>query len=811
MTRPDHYNQAVLLECGTAVDVACMRDAVAQLLDGHPSLRTAYGSDAGGRIARLTAGRRLDTVSVSTVPDGDEAAVERHIEQQAQAAQETIALADGRLFHAHVFKCDSGADQLLLVAHHVAVDVISWRILVADLSRLYANLQSGTPAPLPPHRHSFWDWAGHFDKHRPALQANAAAWLAGQPANTEGAARTVWLGFTRAETAALVDELPAAVGAPFHVILLAAFALVVACYQRTTRLVVDVESHGRVVCDDDIDISRVVGWHTSTYPLALPVNQRSLRDTVSLVAHAMSTVPDLGVAYGLEEAAANRHAAAQVSAPVCFNYLGHVNFGHEPRFALQLSKYAPGRARADANHRGHALKFAARLCDGQLVADLSFPDHLDEEDMRTVMAALKSELMTLMGRPPAPAALPTETGTRTGLITYVPRQLLSSEDPPAAQRAYHRVLLNGAAGYLGIHVLMELLQQSQARVVCLVRGRDGTSAAQRLRAAVSWYFPGTPLATFGDRVRIIEADVAQPRLGLAPQLYDELSASIDAVYHFAADTRLFGQAEDFRRNNVLPVQACIDFAQQRRPKDLHYMSTLAVCGVNPGPEPVVFSEDALDVGQSFQNFYESSKCDAERLVHQFRMTGQRGFIYRSGNVAAHSRTGRFQRNAQDNRFVQFLAACVKVGKLPRDCGEPMVFSPIDEVAAGIVAISLHPALQGGTFHVDSVHETPMRQVFDALMEMGVPLEESGHPTFASLFRAAADSADPDVALGYFWAMRPSRNVRFSHARTHQLLHELGRGFRQLDAAWLRDVVRALAEQGVFGAAATTEEPFKLQA
>jgi thioester reductase-like protein len=203
------------------------------------------------------------------------------------------------------------------------------------------------------------------------------------------------------------------------------------------------------------------------------------------------------------------------------------------------------------------------------------------------------------------------------------------------------------------------------------------------------------------------------------------------------------------------------------------------------------------VGQEFQNHYEATKYQAEGLVRRFEAAGCRGFIYRSGNVSGHSRTGRFQRNARDNRLVQFLAACAKLGQLPRALGEPVVLSPIDEVAAGIVAISLDGASAGGVYHVDSMQPIGMDRLFGALRSVGIRLEASPQPDFLSLFSAARDTKDADLALGYFWATRKPRNVRYNHERTHQVLQRLGHGFRTLDDAWLTRFVQSLADAGVF--------------
>ncbi|WP_437644111.1 amino acid adenylation domain-containing protein [Sorangium sp. So ce362] len=813
LAAPDHYNQAVLLECGVEVDADVMRRALGQLISNHASLRTAYGRDALGDLGRVVAAEDAEgAMDVSFIAaNTSEASFEDHIEEVSQRVQQSLSLADGRLLRCHLFKRASGPDHLLLVAHHVAVDMISWRVLVSELARLYSDHRAGTCSPVAPSRTTFWGWVAHIEEHKSTLYSNGGAWLDATAAaarltaprydasNTDGAAHTLWIGFSEEETRLLLRDVTTDLGTPIHVVLLGTFAFCLARRRGLRELGVDVESHGRVAFDDSVDVSRVVGWHTSTFPVLIDVSEGSVRHTVASAASAVREVRDLGVAYGvLRRDGAREELPATPSAAVCYNYLGDIDFGHDPRFPVTPARYDIGRARAKRNHRGHELKLTARIVGGQLALDLSFPGTWGGAEMTAVMQDMKRELAALLGwSAPAPRIV-AEPGTRTGLITYVPPDLVA-QTAARLRPPYGAVLLTGATGYLGVHVLHELLSRSRAHVYCLVRGKEGSSAAQRLRAAFDWYFPGASLDRLVGRCTVIEGDVALELFGLSPGLYAHLAAETDAIYHFAADTRLFGSDEEFRRTNLTPVQTCIELAMHRRPKDLHYMSTLAVSGVNPAPEPVSFSEDSLDVGQEFQNHYESTKYMAERLIKGFEAAGGRGFIYRSGNVSGHSRTGRFQRNARENRLVQLLAACAKVGKVPRQIEDTIALSPIDQVAAGIVAISLDPHTRGGVFHVDSPYEVALEQVFDALRRSGIALERSEHASFSSVFGAVREQEDSDLALGYFWASRKPRNVRYNHDRTHQLLWRLGCSFSELGEEWLSKFTRSLAREGVFGA------------
>jgi thioester reductase-like protein/non-ribosomal peptide synthase protein (TIGR01720 family) len=618
------------------------------------------------------------------------------------------------------------------------------------------------------------------------------------PGNTEDSALTIWLGLSRQETSLLVSALRANRELPLHAAILATFAGALLDADGDTHLAVDIESHGRLALDRSVDISRVVGWFTSIYPLTLPANDGGL-DAVRSVAAMIAEVPQLGIAYGMFADALPGAPRREPVSTLCFNYLGEFHLPRGQGLALAPSRYSPGCARGGANNRVHPLKFTARIFDGHLVADLSFaPAAYPLPRMRQVMAETRRRLLALVDLTGAPMEMLVEEGTSTGLVHYAPAALMLEPPPPGA-RPYKHVLLTGANGYVGVHLLHELLRRTDAHVYCLVRAKDGISARQRLDAALSWYLPAPAPSTYAHRYTVIEGDVAQERFGLANEIYASLGTRLDAIYHSAANTRLVGGAKSFQQN-VDSVRAAIALAKHRRLKDLHYMSTLAVCGVNASPATITFSETSLDIGQEFQNEYERSKFAAERLVQDFAAAGGSAFIYRSGNISGHSATGKFQRNAADNRFVQLLAAAVKVGKLPRDLGENIVLSPVDKVAAGIASISLTAALGGGVFHVDSPWDVEMREIFEVLKSLGLRFDASHYRSFEELFGAHQGLRDAGVALGYFWAKRKPRNVRFDHERSLRTLESLDCRFDRPSRAWIRRFLqhlvhcRALPEQ-----------------
>ncbi|MBP0452920.1 amino acid adenylation domain-containing protein [Kitasatospora sp. RG8] len=792
--QPDQWNQALLLDTDPSVQPAGLAAAVADVVALHPLLRTAFRPE--GTAWRRVAAQPPAAFTSSVLPE-DETAAAHHVRETAAACQRRIRVADGSLFQAHLFHGATRA-HLLLVGHHLCVDAVSWRILVNDLSRCYSErIRGGTPATAAAAT-DFGAWATHLRAQAPALRTDLAHWdgldrlpeTAARSAagdNREGDAEAVWFRLSRAETGALAHSAAASTGMPPHAALLGAFAQALALLRDTDEVVVDVESHGRVSLDDSLEVSRVVGWFTSTFPVRIDTVADDAAATGKAAAAALADIPRYGVAYGL-------HDRPQRT-DVCFNYLGTLALPHGDDLRLTPSRRQLGPVRGPENDRGHGLKLTARIHDGQLVADLSYsPRRHSPAQVLTLARTTRAHLLAAAGLPCAEAQFVVEHGSSTGLLAQVPRAL-HCEPPADSVREYDSVLLTGATGFIGAHLLHLLLTRTTGHVHCLVRGRDGRSAAERLRDAYAWHLPGEDLDRYAGRFTVTAGDLAEPHLGLTREEHERLRREIGAIYHLAADTRLFGDRETFDRLNVEPLRALVELASTGRPKDLHYASTLAVCGEGPDGEEVVFSEESLNVGQRFLNEYERSKFDAERLVHAFTAAGGGGFIYRSGNVSGHSESGRFQRNGGDNRLVQLLRAAVRIGRVPQVGHRTLALSPVDVVAGGILEISRSERVRNGTFHVDTPHEVRYEDVFAVLRELGCPLAEDEAPDFASLFGRHLAERDEQVTLAHFWASRPERNVRYDHTRTRRLLAHLDVEFPTPERAWLRQYFTGLIEQG----------------
>ncbi|MBM7114615.1 myxochelin non-ribosomal peptide synthetase MxcG [Archangium primigenium] len=318
----------------------------------------------------------------------------------------------------------------------------------------------------------------------------------------------------------------------------------------------------------------------------------------------------------------------------------------------------------------------------------------------------------------------------------VPRGLrVAPASTPARQ-----VLLTGATGFVGTHLLDQLLRQTSARVVCPIRARDEAHAMERLRTALE----GQGLSTQGlsERVLALPADLTQPMLGLEPARFHGLAAECDAVYHNAAVVSVVREYGSLRAVNVRGTQELLRLAAAVRPKPLHYVSTLAVAPqANLRPE---VSEDFVPAHDGLRDGYQQSKWVAERLVEQ---AGERGLpvaVYRLGRVVGAIDTAIV--NPQDLVW-RILLAGISVGALPHmEVSES--WTPVDYVARALVRLSLS-ARSGPVFNLAPTPEVRLPELFGWVRDYGYPVEHLPLPEWRERVARDKATADERATLAFF--------------------------------------------------------------
>ncbi|WPP00025.1 amino acid adenylation domain-containing protein [Pseudomonas sp. HR96] len=223
----------------------------------------------------------------------------------------------------------------------------------------------------------------------------------------------------------------------------------------------------------------------------------------------------------------------------------------------------------------------------------------------------------------------------------------------------HKVIVTGANGFLGVHLVQALLEWGASEVACLVRAPDDATARQRLVSALQDNRLGQmDLA----RVRVYAADMTRPRLGLSAQDYQYLDSQYGALIHNAANVNHVLDYASLVADNVDPLHECLKLCEGRRKKVFNYVSTLSACSAIDEQGNVLEAPAASTPPIYIRNGYNLSKWVAERLLERARLQGVQVNIYRPGNIAFNSRTGVSQ--PQRNRLMLMLKGSLQLGVVP---------------------------------------------------------------------------------------------------------------------------------------------------
>jgi amino acid adenylation domain-containing protein len=204
-------------------------------------------------------------------------------------------------------------------------------------------------------------------------------------------------------------------------------------------------------------------------------------------------------------------------------------------------------------------------------------------------------------------------------------------------RAPREILLTGATGFLGAHLLRELVAATDARVWCLVRARDESEAGRRIEQAAARYELPAPAA---GRVVPLPGDLAKPGLGLSDSRFRALARDVDIIYHPGALVNFIYPYQELRAANVAGTREVIRLAGQYRGVPLHYVSTTAVlAGLGVEGIRQVSEETPLGYPEQLRMGYVETKYVAEELLRNAGRAGLPVAIYRPLDIVGSVDTG----------------------------------------------------------------------------------------------------------------------------------------------------------------------------
>ncbi|WP_330228571.1 amino acid adenylation domain-containing protein [Nocardia sp. NBC_00508] len=368
---------------------------------------------------------------------------------------------------------------------------------------------------------------------------------------------------------------------------------------------------------------------------------------------------------------------------------------------------------------------------------------------------------------------------------------------PASSETPMDVLLTGATGFVGVHLLRELLSSTRARVWCLVRSDDDERATKRIRNALEKYRIWDD--AYDSRIVAVAGDLAAPRFGLDEFGYARLADRIEVIYHNGARVNHIEPYARLRAANVEGTREVLRLATTGRIKPVHFVSTVnAAIPAAPAPDFRGREDAVLSADEVSQNGYVASKWVAEQLVRQ---AGERGVpvsIYRPGIVCGDPRTGV---NSADDSFWNMIRAAAILGLAPDTGDADMALVPVNYVAGAIVALAAE-ATNGSAYHLVNSQRVAIRDIFRSLRSHGIPVAIAAVEEIATKLAeeaAARDAAGDDSLVRAALVSGNYGGVAVPVDDTHTRTELAGHGIHcpPIDTAALDAYVESFIDSGFF--------------
>ena len=292
-------------------------------------------------------------------------------------------------------------------------------------------------------------------------------------------------------------------------------------------------------------------------------------------------------------------------------------------------------------------------------------------------------------------------------------------------------LLSGITGYLGIHLLHELLNTTDATIYCPIREKDNTSVDDRFDSHWNYYFPDEKYDE--NRVVLVKCDVTKPDFNITSKELEKLGNKVTAVLNCAANVKYYGDYRKHELINVTAVKNLIDFCIKFK-LHLYHISTMGVSGnylVKQSAPNTLFTENDFYIGQNYkENVYIHSKFEAEKEILLAKEKGLNYNIFRVGNLTARYSDGKFQKNVEDNAFNNILRFIARDEIIPKDMlDQTLEFTPVDLCAKAVVSLTSLENINHKTFNIFNEHFLPIESFLKMLKKDGIKVKKLDSKTF----------------------------------------------------------------------------------
>lgn len=265
------------------------------------------------------------------------------------------------------------------------------------------------------------------------------------------------------------------------------------------------------------------------------------------------------------------------------------------------------------------------------------------------------------------------------------------------------VFLTGCTGFLGIHILHELIYNTNSDIYCLTRGTNLDHAKKRLINHYKFYFDTDISDLIQKRIYVVNGAIDKEKLGLSKDCLLQIKENISTFIHCAAIVGHYGDSMKYEDTNINGTKRIAEFAFNNKKRFIH-ISSLSVSGnylVKQDNSNSSFTENNLYIGQHYtENVYVNSKLESEKIIFDLIGKGLDAKIIRLGIISGRYSDGVFQNNISENAFYSRIKSIVSVAAVTKEMlTQNVEFTPVDICAHAIVELSKYNLGKNKVFHL----------------------------------------------------------------------------------------------------------------
>ncbi|ALC81182.1 MULTISPECIES: non-ribosomal peptide synthetase [Bacillus] len=379
----NHYTQSVLLKVTDDINIELLESALRLLIGRHDAFRLNYRKETkelyfneSGFDQKI----ELKSFDLSNDPDSEQF---KRIEDIGEMLKASFRIEHDLLLKACMFDLGSKGKRVFLTAHHLAVDGISWRIILEDLNRIYEQMEEQREVYLPPKTDSIKQWAMELQTFSKRISDKEKQYWRDVYRHQNETITDFDLGQDRLEscesmvlmlseeeTTDLLQKANEAYLTKADELMIIALSIVTSDFFKKNQVLLEIEGHGREDLGNEIDVSRTVGWFTSLYPVLLKVEETDLSHQIKQGKEQLRQIPSKGLSHGVMKYLAG-DLPGDNHKYIRFNYLGdfHASFSSG---LFEFAEEYTGRESSHTNELDCLIDIIAYMVNGKLRFSLTY-------------------------------------------------------------------------------------------------------------------------------------------------------------------------------------------------------------------------------------------------------------------------------------------------------------------------------------------------------------------------------------------------------------------------------------------------------